>query len=128
MRRGTPSAIAFGSDVLKIRNDAGLTCREVAERISAYPAGVSQVEKGQRVVKKDKIPLWANALEVDESYLRTLWLEADSLEEPPLLRVRAKSVKETELKDLIDELSGPERDRVLGYVTALIESRLGDSK
>ena len=47
--------------------------REVGRRIGAPAATVSQVEKGQRALKKPKIGVWAAALEVDEADLDELW-------------------------------------------------------
>ncbi len=41
----------------------------------------------------------------------------------PVVRRRAKSVKAAELEDLIRDLSGPERERVRGYIEAVVEQR-----
>jgi len=41
----------------------------------------------------------------------------------PIVRRRGKSVNTLELEDLIRELSGPERERVRGYVEAVVEQR-----
>lgn len=41
----------------------------------------------------------------------------------PIVRRRSRSVKSTELEDLIRDLSGPERERVRGYVEAIVEQR-----
>jgi len=41
----------------------------------------------------------------------------------PIVRRRAKSVNTAELEDLIRSLSGPERERVRGYVEAIAEQR-----
>lgn len=46
------------------------------------------------------------------------------LEKPsPIVRRRGKSVDTVELEDLVRELSGPERERVRGYVEAVVEQR-----
>jgi hypothetical protein len=46
------------------------------------------------------------------------------LEKPtPVVRRRGKSVNTLELEELIRELSGPERERVRGYVEAVVEQR-----
>lgn len=46
------------------------------------------------------------------------------LEKPtPVVRRRGKSVNTVELEELIRELSGPERERVRGYVEAVVEQR-----
>ncbi len=41
----------------------------------------------------------------------------------PVTRRRGKSVKAVELDDLIRALTGPERERVRGYVEAIVEQR-----
>ena len=41
----------------------------------------------------------------------------------PIVRRRGKSVNVVELEDLIRDLSGPERERVRGYVEAIVEQR-----
>lgn len=41
----------------------------------------------------------------------------------PIVRRRGKSVNSVELEDLIRDLSGPERERVRGYVEAIVEQR-----
>jgi transcriptional regulator with XRE-family HTH domain len=46
------------------------------------------------------------------------------LQEPtPIVRRRGRSVNSVELEDLIRDLSGPERERVRGYVEAIVEQR-----
>lgn len=45
----------------------------------------------------------------------------------PIVRRRGKSMNAVELEDLIRDLSGPERERVRGYVEAIVEQR-GDSE
>lgn len=47
--------------------------RELGERIGAPAATVSQIEKGQRALKKPKVAAWAAALEVGEADLHELW-------------------------------------------------------
>jgi hypothetical protein len=43
----------------------------------------------------------------------------------PVARRRGKSVKAVELEDLVRSLTGPERERVRGYVEAIVEQRGG---
>ena len=45
----------------------------------------------------------------------------------PIARRRGRSVNSMELEDLIRELSGPERERVRGYVEAIVEQRSSGS-
>ena len=53
--------------------------RQVAEKIGAPAATVSQIEKGQRALKEPKIAVWAAALEVSETDLRELWALSQGL-------------------------------------------------
>lgn len=39
------------------------------------------------------------------------------------MRRRGRSVKAVDLEDLVRDLSGPERERVRGYIEAIIEQR-----
>ena len=41
----------------------------------------------------------------------------------PIVRRRGKSVRAVDLEDLLRELSGPERERVRGYIDAIVEHR-----
>ena len=41
----------------------------------------------------------------------------------PIVRRRGKTVEALELEDLIRDLSGPERERVRGYIEAIVEQR-----
>lgn len=53
----------------------------------------------------------------------TYRVEIPLLEKPtPIVRKRGKSVNANDLGDLILKLSGPERERVRGYIEAIIES------
>lgn len=45
----------------------------------------------------------------------------------PIVRRRSRSVTKVNLEDLIRDLTGPERERVRGYVEAIVEQRRSDS-
>ncbi|MFI6263466.1 hypothetical protein [Micromonospora sp. NPDC051006] len=53
--------------------------RQVAEKIGAPVATVSQTEKGQRALKEPKIGVWAAALKVGEAELHELWVLSQGL-------------------------------------------------
>lgn len=99
--------------------------RQVADGLGLYPAAVGQVEKGYRVVKEDKIPIWAEALGVDGMQLYAMWAQIESENPaPPIERTRTKSIERGKLVELIETvLTGNERERLLGYAEALIEQR-----
>lgn len=44
-------------------------------------------------------------------------------ERTPIVRRRSRSVKAMDLEELIRDLSGPERERVRGYIEAIVEQR-----
>ncbi len=73
MRRGTPSAILFGTLVCTIRTSQKKSMRQLGLVIGCPAATISQTEKGQRALKEPKIAHWALALEVSEGDLRELW-------------------------------------------------------
>lgn len=125
MRRGTPAAEAFGELLMNRRVGHGLTMREVGRRLGVPAATVSQSEKGQRAVKEHNLHRWAAALEIEEAFLRKMWVRTQELHEPAIVRTRGKSTKQDELKALLAKLTGPERDRVFGYAEALIAVRQG---
>ena len=123
MRRGTPAAITFGKILCSIRTDAGMTMRQLAAKIGCPAATISQVEKGQRALKEPKLAIWSDALGISEEYLKTEWENSHSEPDPPIVRRRGKSINQIELEELFSELTGPERNRVLGYIDALIQQR-----
>ncbi len=162
MRRGTPSAILFGTLVCTIRTSQKKSMRQLGSVIGCPAATISQTEKGQRALKEPKIAHWALALEVSEGDFRELWYSSqgfllkkgkrvfytevgdlfiritnlmdrlapsstydidlsDIKPEGPI--VRTKSVKTNDLHEIISELTAQERNRVQGYVDAIIENR-----
>ena len=68
----------------------------------------------------DEPPGWRQLSEFSDWYrVRVPLLQ----EFTPIVRRRGKSVNAVELEDLIRDLSGPERERVRGYVEAIVEQR-----
>lgn len=124
MRRGTPAAEKFGLLIKSLREANGQSMNQLANELGVYPAAVSQVEKAQRVVKADKIALWAEALNVEALWLDQQW-QAIDLANPdePIRRYRGKSVEQNELFEMIETLIAPERERVRGYIEAILEQR-----
>src|ERR1019366_2342705 len=57
--------------------------------------------------------------EMDRGAIRVPLLQ----ELTPIMRRRSSSVTALELEDLIRDLSGPERERVRGYIEAIVEQR-----
>lgn len=74
MRRGTDSAILFGEFLAMIRKvSSRASMRKIGDGIGSPAATVSQVEKGQRALKSERIAHWAQALGVNEDDLYELW-------------------------------------------------------
>lgn len=74
MRRGTPSATLFGEILLILRKNTNQSMSALGAKIGSPAATISQIEKGQRALKEEKIRIWANALNVDEVEFKKLWL------------------------------------------------------
>lgn len=123
MRKDTVAAQMFGKTVLDFRTRNGLSQRDVAEVLGSYPAYVSNVEHGTRIVKFNRVAQWAVALGADPAYLEHEWLKADENIAPPIIRTRKKSIEQNELLKLIKKLDATERNRVLGYIHATLDNR-----
>lgn len=123
MRRGTPAAYEFGKILYELRKATELTLAEVAEAIGTTSGNVSFYEHGKRAVKEEKLEVYAVALGVNRTWLRSVWLEAQNQPEPPIVRNRGKSIGRDALELAIADLTHTERERVLGYIHALKESR-----
>jgi transcriptional regulator with XRE-family HTH domain len=121
MRRGTPGAIALGIFLRTIRQSKGMTMRQVSLVLDCHAAEVSNIEKGIRALKEPKIELWAKALEVEDWVIRDEWLKYDAEEEPPIVRTRRRTIRPKELEELINDLTGPQRERVRGYIDCLLK-------
>lgn len=68
----------FGKKIRTLREAQHLYLRQVAPQLEMDTAQLSKIEKGQRQLKKEQIPLLAEILKADKVELETLWL-ADQL-------------------------------------------------
>jgi transcriptional regulator with XRE-family HTH domain len=64
----------FGNRVRALREKQKLYLRQVAPLLEMDTALLSKIEKGQRHLKKEQIPLLAEILKADKNELITLWL------------------------------------------------------
>ena len=64
----------FGNRVRVLRVKQKLYLRQVAPLLEMDTAQLSKIEKGQRHLKKEQIPLLAEILKADKDELITLWL------------------------------------------------------
>ena len=68
----------FGERIRELRTKQGLLLRQLASRLDVDTSIISKVERGDRQLKKEQIPLLAEILKADKVELETLWL-ADQL-------------------------------------------------
>lgn len=122
MRRGTEAAKHFGAYLRKRRTDKGLTIAQIAERLGTYSATVSQMELAVRSVKKEMLDDFAAAYEIGPKTLHKVWKEVQTYyPEEPIKRTRTVAVSPDTLEELISKLGSNDRQRVYGYVEALLE-------
>jgi transcriptional regulator with XRE-family HTH domain len=73
-------ATQFGERIRELRTKQGLLLRQLASKLDVDTSIISKVERGDRQLKKDQIPLLAEILQADKVELETLWL-ADQIYE-----------------------------------------------
>jgi transcriptional regulator with XRE-family HTH domain len=71
-------ATQFGERIRQLRTKQGLLLRQLASKLDVDTSIISKVERGDRQLKKEQIPLLAEILKTDKVALETLWL-ADQL-------------------------------------------------
>ncbi len=73
-------ATQFGERIRELRTKRGLLLRQLASKLDVDTSIISKVERGDRQLKKEQIPLLAEILQADMVELETLWL-ADQIYE-----------------------------------------------
>ena len=68
----------FGDRIKQLREQGQLLQRQVAAMLEIDTPMLSKIERGERVAKKEMVPLIAEILNGDKDELLTLWL-ADQL-------------------------------------------------
>lgn len=71
-------ASQLGDRIRALRTKQNLLLRQVAAALETDTALLSKIERGERPLKKEQIPILAQLLKVDVEELQTLWL-ADQL-------------------------------------------------
>ncbi len=64
----------FGNKIRLLREENNLLLRQVAPFIDIDTPHLSKIERGERILKKEQIPLLSKILKTDENELTTLWL------------------------------------------------------
>lgn len=70
--------MTFGEKLKELRENKGLSQREVGASIGVDAAFISKVEKGEKKVSRSHLPDLSNFLKIENEILETLWL-ADKL-------------------------------------------------
>ena len=68
----------FGERIRDLRTNQNLLLRQLASLLDIDTSIISKIERGDRQLKKEQIPLLAQILNADVEELQTLWL-ADQL-------------------------------------------------
>mgnify|MGYP006387730713 CR=1 FL=1 len=71
-------ASQFGERIRELRTKQNMLLRQLASQLDVDTSIISKVERGDRQLKKEQIPLLAQILKADVEELQTLWL-ADQL-------------------------------------------------
>ena len=88
-------ATQFGERIRELRTKQNMLLRQLASQLDIDTSIISKVERGDRQLKKDQIPLLAQILKADIQELQTLWLAdqvAKLLEGEPMADEALKTV------------------------------------
>lgn len=69
----------FGERIRSLREENNLLLRHVAPLLDIDTPQLSKIERGERQMRKEAIPIISKALKANEDELTTLWL-ADQIE------------------------------------------------
>jgi HTH-type transcriptional regulator, competence development regulator len=64
----------FGERIRELRMKQNMLLRQLASKLDVDTSIVSKIERGDRQIKKEQIPLVAKILNTDAKELFTLWL------------------------------------------------------
>ncbi len=67
-------ASQFGDRIRELRVKQKLLLRQVASMLEIDTSIISKIERGDRQIKKEQIPILAEILKTDKEELYTLWL------------------------------------------------------
>lgn len=68
----------FGDKIRQLREQQNLLLRQVAPLLEIDSPQLSKIERGERMAKKELIPVFAKVFNISKDELQTLWL-ADQL-------------------------------------------------
>ena len=64
----------FGERIRELRTKQNMLLRQLASQLDVDTSIISKIERGDRQLKKEQIPLLAQILKADVEELQTLWL------------------------------------------------------
>lgn len=88
-------ATQFGERIRELRTKQNMLLRQLASKLDMDTSVISKIERGDRQLKKDQIPLLAQLLNANEQELLTLWLAdqvMDVVKDEPLANEALKTV------------------------------------
>jgi HTH-type transcriptional regulator, competence development regulator len=90
----------FGERIRELRIKQKLLLRQLASKLDVDTSIISKVERGDRQLKKEQIPLLAEILNVEKDELLTLWLadQVYDLMQDENLALKAMQVAEKKIK------------------------------
>lgn len=95
-------ATQFGDKIRELRIKHNLLLRQVASKLDIDTSIISKIERGERPIKKEQIPILAEILHTDKEELLMLWLADqvfDVIQGEPMADEALKSVSKKIRKD-----------------------------
>lgn len=111
----------IGARIRQLRLSAGMTQRDLAQRINVGNTTLSQYESGARVPSDEVKIKIASVFGVSVDYLLGASSERNSTEKVPCSPAVAQRPVEAAIAGELSSLSDRQLDRLLGYIQALKE-------
>ena len=122
VRRGEKiTSTKIGAQIRRLRLSAGMTQRDLAQRINVGNTTLSQYESGARVPSDEVKIKIASVFGVSVDYLLGASNERNSTEKAPCPPASAQRPAEAAIAGELGSLSDRQLDRLLGYIQALKE-------
>lgn len=122
VRRGEKiTSTKIGVQIRQLRLSAGMTQRDLAQRINVGNTTLSQYESGSRVPSDEVKIKIASVFGVSVDYLLGASSERNSAEKVPCSPAAAQRPVEVAIAGELGSLSDRQLDRLLGYIQALKE-------
>lgn len=120
-RGGEITSTKIGARIRQLRLSAGMTQRDLAQRINVGNTTLSQYESGARVPSDEVKIKIASVFGVSVDYLLGASSERNSAEKVPCSPAVAQRPVEAAIAGELGSLSDRQLDRLFGYIQALKE-------